>query len=87
MRAKVVLNLGGDTPEIESSENVTAITDVDSENLVIHFDTPFSDELYRCDVIPSEPTPFKIKVRSKDGVGIHMPAPWPKKIKIVCEEI
>ncbi len=72
---------------IEDSENVEAVTDVDSENLVVHFGIPFRDELYRCDVIPSEPAAYEIKARSKEGVGIQLSAPWPRKIKIVCEQI
>lgn len=87
MRARVVLNLSGTTPEIEDSENVEAVTDVDSHNLVVHFAYPFPDELYRCDIIPSEPAGFEIKTRSRNGVGIELNEPWPRKIKIVCEEI
>lgn len=86
-RARVVLNLSGSPPKIEDSENVTAITNVDSKNLVVHFAVPFQDELYRCDVIPSEPVDYEIKARSKGGVGIQLSRPWPKKIKIVCEEV
>lgn len=86
-RAKVVLVLNGASSKIEESENVRFVTDVDSANLVVHFGTPFRDNLYRCDVIPSEPTDYEIKVRSENGVGIHMPAPWPSKVKIVCEAI
>lgn len=86
-RARVVLDLSGASPEIEDSDNVEAVTDVDSRNLVVHFGIPFRDELYRCDVIASEPVGYEIKTRSKDGVGIQLSPPWPSKIKIVCEEI
>jgi hypothetical protein len=86
-RAKVVLDLTGSSPAIEDSENVEAITDVDSEYLVVHFGTPFKDELYRCDIIPSEPVDFGIRTRRKDGVGIRLAMPRPKRVKIVCEAV
>ncbi len=86
-RARVILDLSGASPQIEDSENVEAVTDVDSQNIVVHFGTPFPDELYRCDVIPSDPAGYEIKTRSKGGVGIHLSPPWPRKIKIVCEQV
>lgn len=86
-KAMVILDLRGSLPKIESSNNVRGITDVDSTNLVVHFGTPFSDELYRCDVIPSEPIHFEIKARSKDGIGIELATPWPRRVKIVCEQV
>jgi hypothetical protein len=86
-RARVILDLSGTTPSIEDSENVSAISEVDSEHLFVHFGTPFPDALFRCDVIPSEPAGYDIRARSKAGVGIHLDAPWPQKLKIVCEAI
>ncbi len=86
-RARVVLNFDGTAPEIEDSQNVRAITEVDSKGIVVHFGVPFFDELYRCDVIPSEPMAFAIKTRSKDGVGIQLSKRRPKKLKIVCEAV
>lgn len=86
-RAKVILDLSGSTPEIEKSENVSAVTEVDERGLVVHFIHPFPDELYRCDVIPNVPVKYQIKMRSKDGVGIQFSARLPKRIKIVCEEL
>jgi hypothetical protein len=83
----VVLDLSAKTPTIEVSDNVEAVTEVDSRALVVHFARPFPDELYRCDVIPSEPVKFQIKGRSKEGVGVVFSSRYPKKIKIVCEEI
>jgi hypothetical protein len=85
--ARVVLNLAGKSPAIEESENVRSVTEVDHKSLVVFFGTPFGDELYRCDVIPSEPVGFDIATRTKQGVGIHLAAPWPRKIKIVCQHI
>jgi hypothetical protein len=85
--AKVVLNLADSVPVIEASENVESITEADGKVLVVHFDTPFVDELYRCDVISGDPVTWKITVRMKEGVGIQVARPWPSRIKIVCEEI
>ena len=86
-RARVVLSFGGAVPQIEDSDNVRSVTEVDSKGFVVHFGVPFLDEPYRCDVIPSEPIAFAIKTRSKDGVGIQLAARRPKKWKIVCEAV
>ena len=86
-KAMVVLDLTGGLPRIETSKNVHSITEVDSTILVVHFAVPFRDELYRCDVIPSEPVRFDIKARSKDGIGVKLATPWPRRVKIVCEQI
>ena len=85
-RAKVVLSFKG-SAAIEESVNVRAITEVDLTGIVVHFDVPFLDELYRCDVIPSEPVAFAIKTRSKNGVGIQLSKRRPKRLKIVCEAV
>lgn len=86
-RARVVLDFSGSKATIEDSDNVSAVDDVDDKYLVVHFVRPFRDELYRCDVIPSEPVDYKIKARSREGVGIRLATPRPKRIKIVCEEL
>ena len=86
-KAMVTLDLTGNVPKIESDENVDSVTEVDGTHLVVHFAVPFRDELYRCDVIPSEPVRFEIKARSKDGIGVKLATPWPRRVKIVCEQI
>jgi hypothetical protein len=86
-RAKVILNLGGKEPEIEKSVNVPSITEVNSTVFVVHFDVPFPDELYRCEVISGEPVKFTIKTRRKEGVGIQVAKPWPKRLMILCEAV
>lgn len=86
-KAMVVLDLTGRLPRIERSSNVSSISDVDSTNLIVHFAHPFRDELYRCDVIPSEPVRVEIKARSKNGVGVELKTPWPRRVKIVCEQV
>jgi hypothetical protein len=86
-KAMVVLNLTGDVPQIETSKNVRYISDVDESNLIVHFRVPFRDELYRCDVIPSEPVSYEIKARSKDGIGVKLATPWPRRVKIVCQQV
>src|SRR5690242_1128505 len=62
-RAMVVLDLSGPI-EIKTSDNVEAVTEVDSESIVIHFAAPFPDELYRCDVIASGPLKHEVWTRT-----------------------